>query len=267
MPVIGALGAAGSYALYGAIASAAVSLAGTGISAYSQQQQAENSERMAAYNAAVLRNNADLQTRMAQQQAAVNQQVAMAQYDAQQKNAAALANQAEGVEAQGREQARRMREEQERVLSLQRARTAKSGLVNEGSPLVVLADTARLTELNIQDTAYETNLKRTDLLYKAEQERYQSGFSLLDAGMEGYRSQMADVSRRIAYRQADLAALAGQSEAAQSRAGVTASLISGIGSAVGQGFSAAGAVAGQYSSYPGGAYNPLASVRKPLPIR
>lgn len=228
---------------YGEIIAAAVSIAasavGTGMSMYSQQQQAQTQERMAAYNAAVQRQNADVQARMAQYQAGVNQQVAMAQYDAQQKNAAALENQARGVEAQGREQARRMREEQERMLAMQRAKFAKAGVVNEGSPLVVLAESAGLGELNIQDAAYETDLRRTELLHKAEQERFQAGFSLLDAGLEGYKSRIADVQRRMAYREADMTRLAGNAQAASYRMGMGASLMSGL-SDIGQtGMSAA----------------------------
>lgn len=213
-----------------AVISVVASAASTGVNMYSQQQAAENSERMAAYNAAIQRNNADLQTRMAQQQAAVEQQVAMAQYDAQQKNAAALANQADGIEAQGREKVRRLREEQERALAQQRARFAKAGVVNEGSPLVVLADTARLTELNVQDSAYETEMNRDEMLRKADLERYQAGYSLLDAGMAEYRSRAQEAQRRMAYRQADLGVIQGNVDAGMARMGVASSLISGFGS-------------------------------------
>ncbi len=238
-----------------AVAAVVTSAVGTGMSMYSQQQAAETAERQGAYNAAVQRNNADIQARMAQYQAGIDQQVAMAQYDAQQKNADAIAGQANAIEAQGREQARRQREEQERMLAVQRGKYAKAGLVNEGSPLVVLADTARLTELNIQDAAYEADLNRSETLRKAELERYQSGFSLLDASLADYRGKAADVSRRMAYRQADLAALAGGAQAAGLRSSASASLISGIGSTVGT----------AYDYYNKGAFSPRKSSTSAVP--
>jgi hypothetical protein len=209
------------------------SLASAGISYYGQQQQADTASRMASYNAAIQRQNADVQARMAQYQATVNASAANAEAQGRLNNAASLTNQVAGVEAQQREKVRRMREDQERQLAVQRGKFAKAGVVNEGSPLVVLADTARLTELNIQDAAYESELERRSLLRSAEMEKFQSGFSLLDAGQAQYQGAVAGAQRRIAYREADLTKMAGDATARSYRNQATGSLISGLSSTAG----------------------------------
>ena len=214
-----------------AIVGVAGSLASAGISYYGQQQQADTASRMANYNAAIQRQNADVQARMAQYQAGVNANAASAEAQARMNNAASIANQATGVEAQQREKARRMREDQERQLAIQRGKYAKAGVVNEGSPLVVLADTARLTELNIQDAAYESELERSSLLRKSEMEKFQSGFSLLDASQYQYQGAIAGAQQRIAFREADLTKMAGAATAQSYRNQATGSLISGISGA------------------------------------
>jgi hypothetical protein len=213
-------------AIIGVVASAA----SAGIAYYGQQQQADTASRMANYNAAIQRQNADVQVRMAQYQAGVNANAANAEAQARLNNAASIANQATGVEAQQREKARRLRIDQERQLALQRGKFAKAGVVNEGSPLVVLAETARLTELNIQDSAYESELERQSLLRKSEMERFQSGFSLLDASQAQYQGAIAGAQHRIAYREADLTRMAGNAAAQSYRNKATGSLISGLSS-------------------------------------
>ncbi len=208
----------------------ATTAASTGISLYSQQQQAGNAERMANYNAALQKQNADVNARLAAYQADIGSRTAMAQYQAQQNNAVTLENQATAAEAEAREKTRRMREEQESALARQRGQSAKSGVVNEGSPLLVLADTARLTERNILDTTYQAELQRQDYLHRADAERYQSGFSLLDAQTQLYQGQAAAANQRLAYRDADLTRLAGKNKAGEYRADSFGTLVSGIGS-------------------------------------
>lgn len=228
------------------VAALLVSAAGAGLSYYGQQQQAQNASAVANYNAKIQQQNADMQTRMAAKQYEYNalqrntdQQFAQAKYQQGINNSISLKNQATAQEAQGREQARRMRENQERMLGLQRAKFAKSGVVNEGSPLAVLADTARLTELNIQDTAHQSELERQQSLARSDVEKFQAGFSLLNNDGPDYTMAVADSKRRIAYREADLTRMAGESNAQGYRIGATSSLISGAGQMINQGSSMA----------------------------
>lgn len=223
------------------VASVVTTAVSTGISMYGQQQQATQAQRIASYNAKIQQQNADIQAKLATYQAQQNRQLALAQYQQGQNNAKTLENQAAAEEAQGREKARRMREQQDKLLATQRARYAASGVTNEGSPLAVLADTARLTELNIQDTAHEAELNRQQDLHKADLERFQSGFSLIDASLQQYQGAASEAGRRIAYRQADLTRLAGDAQAQAYRIESASTLVSGIGS-----------MASQVSSY---AYN------------
>jgi uncharacterized protein HemX len=216
--------ASGSGTLYAMMALTAVSIgasaAGAGMSYYGQQQQAKNAQNVANYNAQIQQQNARIQQQVAQQNAALS----MANYQQQQNNAQTIQNQTVAQEAQGREQTARLRQQQQRQLGLVRSQYAASGVVNEGSPLTVLADTARLTELNIQDSAYSTELQRQQTLQRADQERFQSGSSLFDAGMQNLQ---AAASTRIGYRQADLTKLSGQSQAQGYQLASYGSLISG----------------------------------------
>lgn len=228
------MGAEGAY--IPAIISLAASAAGTGISMYSQQQQAKTAQRMTDYNAAIQRQDADVQARLAKYQANANAQMAQAQAQAKFNNAQSIANQVPGVEAQTRERVRRMREEKERMLSMQRAKYANSGVVNEGSPLVVLADSSQLAELNIQDALYESEMQRQSLLRQAELTRFEAGFSLLEADQQLYKGLAAQAGQRIQNRRADITRLSGAAEAASLRTRATASLVSGIGDTAGQAF-------------------------------
>lgn len=219
-----------------AIISLAATAAGTGISMYSQQQQARTAQRMAEYNSAIQRQDAEVQTRLALYQAGVNAQMAQAQAQAKFNNAQSLANQVPGVEAQSRERARRLREEKERMLSMQRAKFANSGVVNEGTPLVVLADSSQLSDLNIRGAMHEGELQRQDLLRQADLAKFEGGFSLLEADQQRYKGLAATAGQRIQNQQADYTRLVGDVDASQYRAQATASLISGIGSAASQTF-------------------------------
>ena len=261
-----------------AIASILISAAGAGLSYYGQQQQSKNASSVANYNAQIQQQNADRQRQIAQIQAqnnavdaqnyqaqainaqrnavyqqtsaAQNQQIALAQYKQAQNNATSLENNAKAQESQGQERARRMRMDQERTLASRRANTGASGIVNEGSPLAVLADDARLTELNIQDAAHQTEMDRQGSLQKANLERFNGNFSLIDASMQGQQGELAkyqeslakyqesiagfegassESARQIAYREADLTRMSGASQAQGYQLASYGSLISGAG--------------------------------------
>lgn len=229
-----------------AITSLITTAVSTGVSVYGQAQQAESAQAMANYNAQIEQNNAALQAQIAQRNAAYqaqgaeySAQAAMAQYQAGLNNAAILAQQARATEAAGREEARRLREKNEAFLSRQRARYAAAGVVGtEGTPLAVLAETAGKLELESQDAIYQSSLKAREYDWQSQIERYNAGFSLLDATMDRHqgdialwRGEVAQGQLGLADDQADYLRWSGATEAAGYRLGATGSLLAGIGTA------------------------------------
>jgi hypothetical protein len=154
--------AASAAAAGAAVTATAVGVIGAGLSVYGQMQQAETAKAMGKYNAKLAENQA-LQTEM-----------------------------------DAHENIRRQRSQNERLLATQRSRFAKAGVVEEGTPLELLAETAGTLELATLDYSRQQSQQATSL-----------------------RAQGA----------ADRAMGANQARAAYIGAG--ASLLSGIGSAAG----------------------------------
>lgn len=248
MPVIAAIGAPATYALY---SSAVIGIASAGLSFYGQQQQAQSAQEMANYNAQVQQNNAVLEADIAKrnsvlqaQGAEYSRQAAMAQYEAGQNNATMLEQQARATEEAARAAASQKRDENQLFLSKQRARYAAAGVVSsEGSPLTVLADTAGRLELGVQNDIYESGLRSRELDWRADLERYNAGFSLLDATQDEYSGDLAlwrgDVAQLGIGQANDNAAVtrwSGATEAAGYRLGAAGSLLSGASSILSDGF-------------------------------
>ncbi len=110
-----------------AIAAIGTSVVGTGVSIYGQQQQAKTAQRTAERNAKIQE------------------------------------NQALQVEMDARENARRQRDENKRRMKTQRSRYAASGVINEGTPLEVMAETAGLLELDALEIGRQAKAKATNL--------------------------------------------------------------------------------------------------------
>jgi len=208
--------------------SVAASAASTGISMYSQQEQAKTSSAIADYNYDIERQNAELQSRMAQQQALWRQQAAQVQYQLDQNNAQYLDQQARAAQMQAEEKARRIRDEGARTLATQRAQYAASGVVTEGTPLAVLSDSAGLIELNAQDAVYEGDVQSRDWLRKAEEARYQSKFSLFDQQTAGYEAAAAKAGKVISLQTAELNRAAGKAQADGYRISSYGTLLGGV---------------------------------------
>jgi hypothetical protein len=111
---------------------AAASVAGAGIAAYGLYQQGKTSKRVAEFNA---------------------------------KSAE---NQAIQEDMDSRESARRERVHNRRLASRQRARIAKTGLVETGSPLEVMAEDAGRMELAVLDQRRNSRIKQSGLRSQAE---------------------------------------------------------------------------------------------------
>ncbi len=210
------------------VTSIAASAASTGISMYSQQEQAKTASAIADYNYDIERQNAEVQAKMAQQQALWRQQAAQVQYQLDQNNAQYMDQQARAVQMQAEEKARRVREEGERTLAKQRAQYAASGVVNEGTPLAVLSESAGLIELNAQDAIYEGDVQSRDWLRKAEEARYQSKFSLFDQQAAGYEAAAAKAGKVISLQTAELNRAAGKAQAEGYRISSYGTLLGGV---------------------------------------
>jgi len=233
-------GGATAYIL--AAASIAATAVGTGVSYYSQQEQSRNAAAMANYNRQVADQNNRVNLQLAQQQSSWQAQNAEARAAAQNNNATALERQGRAAESQAREEARRERIKNERQLSMQRARYGKSGVTSEGSPLAVMAETAGLLELGIQDINYRGDMEGRAYDRKADLERFEAGFSMFDAGIARYEGAAAEAGFSINQNKSQADYLSGMNTAAGYKSAATGTLIQGVGSAINTG-------ASSYSSY------------------
>ena len=200
-----------------AATSAAASLAAGGLSFYGQQQQAAAAQRMAQYNYATQKAQMEMQNQMAAQQAEA--QARIFGYNAQ-----VAQNEALRAEQEGRERARRMREENERMLGVQRARYGKSGVTSAGSPLMVMADTAGLGELAVADEIYKMDAQRSGLYQTAALEQFKARMARFEGSGYSWNAANAGAFARPYLMQ-------GMNEASALRMGSYGSLISGVGSA------------------------------------
>lgn len=233
MPTIAAIGSAASAALYSTLASAAISAVGAGVNAYAGQQQAKSQSAIADYNYKVEQQNADIAARSAQLQAGWRAQQAAAEQQNRLNNAAALEAQARATEAQGRESARRMRDENDQRLAMMRSRYAASGVTTEGSPLATMAKSAGMLELAVQDEAYKTEMEARAYDRKAAGERYQSGYSLFDKQVAEYEQAAASVGRSLDLQQARMNLASAKSIANSASISSYGSLLSNVSSAIG----------------------------------
>jgi len=200
-----------------AATTAAATLAGAGLSFYGQQQAAATAQRMGDYNYAVQKSQMEMQARIAQAEAQA--QANIAGY-----NAAAAQSEAVRAEQEARERAKRIRQDNERLLSAQRARFGSSGVTSEGTPLAVMADTATIGEVAAADAIYEGDAKRMGFLREAAIQRYSQGISLLNANTQGWNAANAGAFA-MPYK------LQGQAEASGFRMGSYGSLIGGVAQA------------------------------------
>lgn len=233
-----------------AITAAVSSAAAAGLSYYGQQQQAAAADRMAKYNYAVAQQQAQMQAQAAQYQAEISYRqaqmaagAAQSQYDAQRSNAAVYDQQALRVEQEARERARRMREENERMLGAQRASYGKAGVTSAGSPLAVMAETAGLMELGVADELYKADMERSAFYRKGEVERFQAGFSLLDKAASEYemaasrfQGQAANQGYSLAMNTARGERMAGMNTASSMRMASYGSLLQGAGDMANMGY-------------------------------
>lgn len=207
----------GAAAIPFAVASAAFSM-GQGIMGFfGQQQQAQAAEAMGRYNYETQKRQMEMQATMAAQQAEAQAAISG-------RNAQVASNEALRAEQEARERARRIREDNRRLLGAQNASFGRAGVAMEGTPLQVMADTAAMGELMASDAMYEGDAKRGSLLAEAEIHRYSQQFSLLQTGAHNW-------SRANASAFAMPHLMAGRNQASAGRTASWGSLLSGASGA------------------------------------
>jgi hypothetical protein len=117
-----------------------------------------------------------------------------------------------------------MRAENERLLGQQRAQFGKAGVTSAGSPLAVMAESAGLMELAVGDELYKADMERSAFYRKAEVEKWQAGYSLVDKAAADYNAASASF-------RAQPILLEGQNTASALRVNSYGSLISGVSQA------------------------------------
>jgi hypothetical protein len=137
---------------------AAVTIAAAGVTAYSQVQQGRTANAVATYNAQLANRNAEIAEQNAE--------------------AAKLAGTAR--EEQSRDEVRR-------VLARQRALVGASGVTTEGSPLLVMMESARQGELDALRIRYTSEVEARSGQFQAQQ--YQSEATL--QRLQGKQAQTA----------------------------------------------------------------------------
>ena len=219
------------------IASLVVSAVGTGLSVQSQNNAAKSQEELSLLNLQSQRQAAQQQGRLQSMQAQVN--AALAAKDQAAANAAAvsLERQAQSVGAAGRENTRQQRMQFAQFIAQQRAAVAASGVVDTtGSPLALLADSAKQEQYAADETLYQVESAQRQLYFDADMQRNAGTV----AGMQGlgFRAESAGAMGSIgmAEAQARLDYLGARAGATAMRNGATASLIGGIGDAFSGGY-------------------------------
>lgn len=221
---------------YIGIASIVAGAVGTGVSYYSQSQAAASARSIADYNAKLSRQNAANNLGIQQAQALGEQRQLEAAAAAQQQNARTIRTTADDQAAAGREDIRAKRVEGARLMAIQRARIAKSGIVESGTPLDILADTAAEIQHGAELDLYEQNQARDQAYRAAAFEDAGAGATLLNADSAKLKGTAAYAGYRNQLSQINLQRLTGQQQASAAQTAATGTLLQGIGSTAYQGY-------------------------------
>lgn len=241
-----------------AITSAVTSAVGTGVSVISGLSQARRANSLAQYNALAQTQNARsqqqaslLQAAMMRQQAGytaaqarMNNALAESEAQARFNNAQTLRNQAEGQTSADRENIKRTQLEQARFTAQQRADIAGSGVVESGSPLEILAESAGDMQAALNEQHYQSELQRRQTYGRAALETFGGQLAkshagvdlwsgLAEANLQKQSAQLQEQTGSSLYRQglrqAEIIRMGGAADAAGARYGAYGSLFSGLG--------------------------------------
>lgn len=216
-----------------------ISLAAAGYSAYAQNEAADKAEQMANYNAEMQKRNNEMNYRIAEQNNEYQRKLIEINAQQQRNDAAMVDNQAVTNFEQAREQIRRTRQEKAQMLSRQRASYAAAGVLTQGSPVEVLAETAGLYELQAADALYQNDLQNKELAYRADVLRQGGDVEAYKQNLVNLDAYSAKVARDTGQAQTSLNRLSALNEVSGMRMAATGTLIS----------AAAGATSTAYTGY------------------
>lgn len=199
---------------------------GAGISYSNQKSAAAAQQRIANTNFLLQSQSAEMQRKTAQFQFEQNQRLFEMEKKSQLQQAELLRSQADSDEAASRANIAATRKDYERMQAIQRARLAKSGVVEAGTPLDILAETAGQMELAIANQHFESSLKQQRTRYQADVTEANAWSTSIQGAMQGFRdaSEIANAGSRLAA--AHIERMVGLNQAKQTRREATAGLIS-----------------------------------------
>lgn len=197
-----------------------------GITYSNQRSAAKSQQRIANANFMLQSQSADMQMKAARFQFEENQKLFELEKKQQLQQAETLRSQADNDESASRANIAATRKDFERMQAIQRARLAKSGVVEAGTPLDILAETAGQMELSIANQHFESSLEQQRTRYQADVTEAGAWSTSLQGAMQGFRdqSEIANAGSRIAG--AHIERLVGLNQAKQTRREATAGLIS-----------------------------------------
>jgi len=113
-------------------------------------------------------------------------------------NAERLFQHGRQVEDLGRERVRRIRAQGDRVQGAMRASIGKSGIVESGSALDILVDTAGLIELNAQDALFESRSSSQEVFQESRNQRVEGTIANFNASAARQSAQNIRMGMDIA---------------------------------------------------------------------
>jgi len=206
---------------------------GTGMSYMAAQDEASQQKAIADQNYQIQKRNAKINATIAKQQAALKKTYADASMRAKEVNATSYEAEAAAIEAQSREEARRMREQGNALIANQKSAYAASGVTSEGSPIMVMAETAGRLELAVQDAKWQSDQQANQYRDAAKVERYNKVFDQADMLVADYEAQLAKLGQSLNMDEAYFNRSAGYSQASATRTAAYGTLISGASSMAG----------------------------------
>jgi len=138
------------------------------------------------------------------------------------RNASTLTTYARSLEAEGRERISRLREDGRRAMGVVRNKVAASGIVEDGSPLIVEGANAANIELAAQDVDYETRSQSRAAELQAQNQLAQSGRSLLQAAQSRKNARNVVKGLKFSRQAADFKAATGLIEQQSAKYAMTA---------------------------------------------
>lgn len=207
-----------------------VGVIGAGISLYSSQQQAKAQSRIANLNFQAQMQAGNQQLELAKLQYDTNQKIYEQQAASGRNNALAMKAQADSTDVNARMDATRTRDDFERMKAVQRARLAKGGVLEAGTPLDMLAETAGQMELAVANQTYESGLESAGQRFQADVENQNASLTEFGGALQGFKDQAAMAGARNAMVGANIERLVGMNAARQTRqAGYASAFQSGAG--------------------------------------